>query len=79
MNKPLHQPETNEPVKYHCMDSCNACGDVNEIIETWMIESYVVEAKTKCKKCGHDDCWAHGFFEGSQEMESKCQTYSFNF
>lgn len=78
INKPLHQKETNEPVKYHCMNSCNACGGENELIKTYTCDYHIEEAVTKCKDCGHDDNWSYGFFESSQEMESKCKTYSFN-
>ncbi|MBL4940051.1 MAG: hypothetical protein JKY81_00140 [Colwellia sp.] len=75
--KPTHPPKTNDPVKYHCHDSCNACGGVNEINVTASCGGHMEEAKTKCKTCGHEDYWAHGFFEGSEEVESKCRTYSF--
>ena len=68
---------SNEPTQYHCNDSCNACGGNNEVTVTDTLEGHLMECKTKCKDCGHDDYWAHGFFESSQEMESKCNKYSF--
>ena len=76
--KPIHPPKSNEPVKYHCSNSCNACGEENEVTPTSKDGYHVEEAKTKCNTCGHEDYWAYGFFEGSEEMESKCRTYSFN-
>ncbi len=76
--KPAHPPKSNDPVKYHCYDSCNACGEVNEVEAKALDGVHIEEAKTKCKSCGHDDYWAYGFFESSQEMESKCKTYSFS-
>ena len=77
MNKPVHPPKTNEPVKCHCYDSCNNCGEVNDHTVTDSLDGHIMECKTKCKECGFTDYWAHGFFESSQEQESKCATYSF--
>lgn len=75
--KPSYPPKSNEPVKYHCNDSCNACGGVNEVTPVSKDGYHLEEAETKCKACGHEDYWAYGFFEGSEEIESKCRTYSF--
>ena len=75
--RPIHSAKSNEPVKYHCIESCNACGGANEIISPSYEECHLIESKTKCLTCGHSDYWAYGFFESSQEIESKCQTYSF--
>ena len=77
-NKPIHPPKTNGPVNYHCYDSCNKCGEVNDYNVTDSLDGRMMECKTKCKACGFEDYWAHGWFESSQEIESKCKTYSFN-
>ena len=75
----LKTPKKNTgPVKYHCYDSCNKCGDVNDVQVTDSMEGHLMECKTKCIKCGFEDYWAHGFFESSQDIESKCKTYSFS-
>jgi len=78
MMKPSIPKVSAGKVKYHCHDSCNSCGDVNECKTTDSLDGRMMECETKCKKCGFVDYWAHGFFESSQEIESKCQTYSFN-
>lgn len=64
------------PIKYHCYDSCNKCGDVNDYAVTDSLDGRMMECETKCMKCGFTDYWTHGFFESAQEIESKCQTYS---
>ena len=74
---PKFPKETGEPTQYHCMDSCNACGEKNELINPAYDERGVYETKTTCEECGHKDYWAYGFFESGSEMESKCQKYSF--
>jgi hypothetical protein len=66
-----------EPIKYHVPESCNACGADNDCTAVDYINSTMSECKTKCKSCGFEDYWAHGFFESSREMEGKCDTYSF--
>lgn len=76
--KPVHPPKSSGPVKYHCIDSCNKCGGVNQTINPSLDERGVYESKTKCNDCGFIDYWAYGFYESSQEIESKCCTYSFN-
>ena len=62
---------------YHNMDSCNLCGNPNSnsvnVVDT--INGYVSEASTVCGECGHEDYWAYGFFESSQDIESKCLKY----
>ena len=65
------------PVKYHCHDSCNACGENNDVTVTDTMDGRMMECRTVCRDCGHTDYWAHGWFESGQEMESKCATYSF--
>jgi hypothetical protein len=75
--KPAHTIKTNEPVKYHCYDSCNKCKGVNDYHVTDSLDGRMMECKTKCKECGFTDSWAHGWFESSQNIESKCATYSF--
>lgn len=75
--KPLSQPRSNKPTEYHCYDSCNKCCGVNEFEVTDFVDGHIMECKTKCKDCGFEDYWAHGFFESGQEIESKCQKYSF--
>jgi len=61
---------------YHVKDSCNKCGGKNEVKANDTDNGIISEAFTKCKDCGFDDYWAHGFFESSQYMESKCRTYT---
>lgn len=63
--------------KYHCYDSCNKCGGVNESITTDSLDYQMLECKTKCRDCGFEDYWAHGFFESSQNMVGKCNTYGY--
>jgi len=65
-------------VKYHCHNSCNSCGGENKVIPTDSLDGRLLECRTECKSCGFSDNWAHGFFESSQNIESKCKTYSFN-
>jgi hypothetical protein len=68
----------NKPINYHCNDSCNKCGNCNNTIKvTDTLDGRLMECKTTCKSCGFQDYWAHGFFESSQEIESKCKTYNF--
>lgn len=75
---PITPKKSNETVKYHCYDSCNKCGEVNDYDVTDSLDGHMLECKAKCKECGFTDYWAHGFFESSQEMECKCKTYSLN-
>ena len=65
------------PVQYQYYDSCNKCGEVNDITVTDSMDGRLMECKTKCESCGFEDYWAHGWFESSQNIESKCKTYSF--
>ena len=66
-----------EPVKYHCIDSCNSCGGANRALIPSIDEGGIYESKTKCDDCGFTDYWAYGFYESSQNIISKCKTYSF--
>lgn len=66
-----------EPVKYHSIHSCNKCNGANKTIIPSVDERGIYESKTKCDDCGFTDYWAYGFYESSQSMESKCNTYSF--
>ena len=75
---PVTPTKTDEPVKYHCHDSCNKCGGNNNYYVTDSIDGRMLECKTECRECGFTDYWVHGFFESGQEMESKCKTYSFS-
>ncbi|NRA76723.1 MAG: hypothetical protein HRU18_00825 [Pseudoalteromonas sp.] len=77
MITPKHPEKSSNPVKYHCHDSCNKCGEVNEVDVTDTMDGRMMECRTTCETCGHTDYWAHGWFESSQEIESKCATYSF--
>lgn len=63
--------------KYHNPNSCNKCSKENQVTVTDSLEYHMLECKTKCKSCGFEDYWAHGFYESGQEIESKCKTYSF--
>ena len=60
---------------YHVIDSCNACGGDNEVKVKDTINYHICEAETVCSDCGHQDYWAYGFFESSQDIESKCDKY----
>lgn len=73
----LNNQEVQYEPKYHNMNSCNACGhpSSNSVIVVDTISSYISEARTACQVCGHEDYWAYGFFESSQDMESKCLKY----
>ena len=65
--------------KYHLINSCNKCGELqNEITPKSTIESHVCEAETLCKNCWFKDYWAYGYFESSCDqdgIESNCKTY----
>ncbi len=65
--------------KYQCPESCNKCGRYsNELLGIHPLHPYSSgEVKTKCKDCGFEDYWAHGYFESGSCMESKAKTYSF--
>ena len=76
--KPSPSKKDTGVVEYHCHDSCNACSGVNEYTVTDSLDGRMMECSTVCKECGHKDYWAHGWFESAQEIESKCQTYSFD-
>ena len=65
-------------IKYHRIDSCNKCGGKNEATSPSVDEGGIYESKTKCTDCGFLDYWAYGFYESSQDMQGKCDTYSFN-
>lgn len=62
---------------YDDMDSCNACGHTssNSVIVVDTISGHISEARTTCQVCGHQDYWAYGSFESSQDIESKCLKY----
>lgn len=62
---------------YHCPESCNKCGGLNSKDEIdWSPGGSACEIKTECQDCGFKDYWSYGFFES--EIESKCETYSFD-
>ena len=63
---------------YHNPDSCNKCKGQNEFFEPNYDLGFLHETETKCEECGFEDYWAHGFFESGSEMESNCDTYSFD-
>jgi len=71
--RPLKPSKSNKPVKYHCYDSCNKCGGVNDVSVTDATDAHTLECKKKCRDCGLGDYWAHGFFEYSQKIESEMQ------
>lgn len=64
--------------EYHCEDSCNKCGMdfSNELFDTSYEGSVLLEANTKCKECDHEDYWAYGFFESSQDGLNACVKYT---
>jgi len=66
-----------DEVKYHRLDSCNKCGGDNRSKPTAFDDDFVSEAKTECQDCGFEDFWAYGFYESSEEIISKCKTYSY--
>lgn len=74
---PSTPKNSSKPVEYHCYDSCNKCRGANDVTTVDTTNYQISECRTKCKDCGFEDYWAYGFFESSQDMESKCQTYSF--
>jgi hypothetical protein len=61
--------------RYHKPESCNYCGGKNALTVTDGLDGHMHECKTVCEECGKADYWAHGFFESSQEIEGKCETY----
>lgn len=46
---------------------CPVCGGPNKVRVTEMIDHMLCEASTECKKCGHCDYWAYGFYESDKE------------
>ena len=57
MKTPMHPKKSDEPVKYHCYDSCNKCGEVSDYTVTDSLDGRMMECKTKCKTCGFTDYW----------------------
>ena len=49
---PMTPEKTNEPVKYHCYDSCNKCSGNNDYDVTDSLDGRMMECKTKCRDCG---------------------------
>lgn len=47
--------------------SCNKCGGNNELLKAIIDDGIIYEVETKCKDCGFEDYWSHGFFESRQE------------
>ncbi len=45
---------------------CPVCDSSNEYVKEWFQDCWgsptLVECKTKCTKCGHQNHWAHGHF-----------------
>ena len=68
--------EGDDMSEYHCKESCNKCTGENKIKIIDTDEGFISECETICKKCGHKDYWANGFFQSSSEMESRCKTYN---
>lgn len=61
-------------VEYHDPDTCNKCGErANEYRGSFL---YTDEFRTKCSSCGHEDYWAYGFFESSEDGYDKCEKYT---
>lgn len=55
--------------------SCNKCGGSNEVYGNPFDPESSGEAKTKCGDCGHEDYWAHGFFESGQDGLNASRKY----
>jgi hypothetical protein len=49
--------------EYDNKDKCPMCGSINNIINPEFDGSYLSECDTRCKKCGHEDSWAYGFYQ----------------
>lgn len=63
---------------YHCVESCNKCNGNNELINPSYESQFLHETETKCESCGHNDYWADGYFESSQDGLNKCDKYYFD-
>jgi hypothetical protein len=65
-----------DKVEYHIKYSCNKCTfGVNALEIRDSEEGLISECKTKCRDCGFEDYWSHGFFKSGSEMVGKCKTY----
>lgn len=42
---------------------CNSCKGENEILQSVVSGGLVYECETRCKVCGFEDYWSHGFFQ----------------
>lgn len=52
---------------YQNKRSCNKCGGNNELLKAIIDDGIIYEVETKCKDCGFQDYWSHGFFESRQD------------
>ena len=76
-NARIEKASNEKSTQYHEPTSCNKCGGerCNDIKQTDHIDCRMSECETTCRKCGHKDYWAYGWFESGQYIESKCKTY----
>jgi predicted nucleic-acid-binding Zn-ribbon protein len=57
-----------ETIEYHNYDKCIKCQGNNDIKITDTLDSWLImEAETKCQKCGHKNYWAHGYYQSFEE------------
>lgn len=56
----------NEPRGFDDYDCCPSCGDLNDLDVLVTHQHKVFECKTKCRGCGCEAFWAHGFYEWSE-------------
>lgn len=49
--------------RYDNENYCPKCNSPNECTNCDYLDGHMLlECKTKCTKCGHENYWAHGFF-----------------
>ena len=65
-------------IKYHCPESCNKCNGDNKFILPSYDGSLLLETKTACKDCDHEDYWAYGYFESGSDVLDNCDKYYFD-
>lgn len=61
-----------QTIEYHNYSKCIKCQADNNVKVTDTLDGWLImEAETECKKCGHKNYWAHGWFQ-EFEYEKEC-------
>ena len=64
-----------ENYKFDVKESCNRCGERNEIKQVDVENGVIYECETNCKSCGFEDYWAFGFFQSGQSGFNESAKY----